>query len=482
MARHSGSTARWTMGVTAAAVIAATLPALDLDVLDWSMTEAVAAQAAAPAPAGQGGGGRRGGRGGVGATFFSIADANKDGSLTRVELRTTLEQWASAWDRTNAGTLTADQIRAGALLAFPPPAQNQTPNPAQVDAMIAALPERAPATPKQPRRVLVLARATGFVHATIPLAARTVEELGKKTGAWSTVISYDAADINAANLRQFDAVFLASTTGHFLDDAASAAATAARRQALLDFVRGGRGLAGVHAASDSYHTGTETAEAQAGQAMDVARALIARDANRDGRLSRQEFGAAADAWFDALDPTKAGPIAQADFATRFAAIVAESQPARGGRGQGPGNAGTWPEWNRMIGGSFLAHPWQHVWVKVEDPASPVTAPFKGETFEITDETYTFTRESFSRDNVRVLLSIDVARMTPEEAKRENRPWDHDYALSWIRADGKGRVFYAAHGHEPRIYATRPMLEHYVAGIQYALGDLEADDRPRPAGK
>jgi type 1 glutamine amidotransferase len=133
----------------------------------------------------------------------------------------------------------------------------------------------------------------------------------------------------------------------------------------------------------------------------------------------------------------------------------------------------------MIGGSFLAHPWQRVWVKVDDPASPITAPFDGQPFEITDETYTFTRESFSRENVRVLLSIDVSKMTPDDLKRENRPWDHDYALSWIRAEGKGRVFYAAHGHEPSVYAMRPMLEHYLAGIQYALGDLAADDQPVP---
>jgi type 1 glutamine amidotransferase len=71
-------------------------------------------------------------------------------------------------------------------------------------------------------------------------------------------------------------------------------------------------------------------------------------------------------------------------------------------------------------------------------------------------------------------------MTPEDLKRENRPWDHDYALSWIRAEGRGRLFYSAHGHEPAVYASRPMLEHYLAGIQYALGDLAADDRPVPA--
>ena len=118
---------------------------------------------------------------------------------------------------------------------------------------MAALPETAPAKPKQPRRLLVLARAEGFVHASIPLATRTIEALGQKTGAWTTVITYNAADITAENLRQYDAIFLASTTGVFLDDPADPAATSARRKALLEFVRGGKGLAGIHAATDSYH-------------------------------------------------------------------------------------------------------------------------------------------------------------------------------------------------------------------------------------
>ena len=46
-------------------------------------------------------------------------------------------------------------------------------------------------------------------------------------------------DIAAENLTQYDAVFLASTTGAFLDDLGNAALTSARRQTLLDFVRGG---------------------------------------------------------------------------------------------------------------------------------------------------------------------------------------------------------------------------------------------------
>ena len=76
------------------------------------------------------------------------------------------------------------------------PAQPQVARVSDLLQMMAALPDTAPATPKQPRRVLVLARAAGFVHSSIPLAARTIEALGQKTGAWTTVITYDPADIN----------------------------------------------------------------------------------------------------------------------------------------------------------------------------------------------------------------------------------------------------------------------------------------------
>ena len=35
----------------------------------------------------------------------------------------------------------------------------------------------------------------------------------------------------------------------------------------------------------------------------------------------------------------------------------------------------------------------------------------------------------------------------------------------------------AHGHNERNYAMTPLLEHLLAGMQYALGDLKADDSP-----
>jgi type 1 glutamine amidotransferase len=65
----------------------------------------------------------------------------------------------------------------------------------------------------------------------------------------------------------------------------------------------------------------------------------------------------------------------------------------------------------------------------------------------------------------------------DKAKEKNPRTDLDYALSYIRREGKGRVFYEGHGHSARVYAMTPMLEHIRAGIQYAVGDLKADDSP-----
>ena len=84
----------------------------------------------------------------------------------------------------------------------------------------------------------------------------------------------------------------------------------------------------------------------------------------------------------------------------------------------------------------------------------------------------------------VLTSIDYAKMPAEVKAQEPAPQrtDHDYALSYIQREGKGRVFVEVLGHDESIYKQTPMLAHILAGMQYALGDLEADDTPSAARK
>ena len=443
-----------------------------------------------------GGGGGRGG--GMAQPLFAALDTDKDGSLSRAELKAGFDAWFTAADTAKAASLTEAQLFAGLSAAFPVTATtggfdawgNSTPMipvQAEVDGMMAALPTTPGVKPARARKVLVFAHtgAGGFVHASIPLSAKTIEALGNKGDLWSTTISYSLADITAANLKQYDAIFLDSTTACFLDDE-NETATAARRAAFMDFVRGGKGVAGIHAATDSYHwdCAGQAKQAASTPRTDAAHVLAAQfvaqgDTNGDKKISRQELATLADSWYDKLDTDKSGKIAQADFAARLTPNVI---PAPVRAQQAPANAAQqqWPEFNTLIGGFFKFH-WgdpQLITTKIDDPKSPLTAMFHGQEFEIHDETYTFAQDSFSRKNVHVLTSIDYDKMSDVDKKKESNPrTDQDYALSYIRAEGKGRVFYEGHGHSARVYAMTPMLEHIRAGVQYALGDLKADDSP-----
>ena len=236
----------------------------------------ITAAGQAPAPAGQapaGGRGAGGRGGGVAPALFTITDSNKDGAVTRGELMLTVEKWYADTDTAKSGSITPEQLAATLNAAFPAPppgagrgagpacggnSPTKTPCPDHVAAMTTALPAKAPAKPARPRKILVLGNAQGFVHSSIPLAGATVEAMGNKLKTWTTTITYNPADINTENLKQYDAVFLASTTGCFLDavpgqPVPGKAEIEARRAALLAFVRGGKGLAGIHAATDSYH-------------------------------------------------------------------------------------------------------------------------------------------------------------------------------------------------------------------------------------
>jgi uncharacterized protein len=137
----------------------------------------------------------------------------------------------------------------------------------------------------------------------------------------------------------------------------------------------------------------------------------------------------------------------------------------------------------MIGG-FFKWRWiypQLITVKIDDPHSPLTAMLHDHEFQIHDEIYTFAQNADnSLKNIHELTSIDYSKMNPEDKAKEpaaTRRTNGDYPLSWIRREGKGRVFYEALGHSEHVYAIPLYLEQLTAGIQYALGDLPANDSP-----
>ena len=265
--------------------------------------------------------------------------------------------------------------------------------------MMAALPDKAPAKPAQPRKVLVLGKAAGFVHSSIPLAAKTVEALGPRPARGRRRSPTIRRTSTAQNLKQYDAMFLDSTTGAFLDDPNDAAATAARRKALLEFVRGGKGLAGIHAATDSttqpqLPAGGAPAAAprRGGPGNDARDRMAAGDRNSDQKLARTS-SRRSPTWFDKLDTTR--PARSAGRFRRASPPRCRPRPAAApapARAAGPGQrrrhvAGVQHDDRRLLQVPLERSAAHHR----EDrrPEEPADRDVQGQEFEIHDETYTF---------------------------------------------------------------------------------------------
>ena len=119
-----------------------------------------------------------------------------------------------------------------------------------------ALPKKAFAKPKQKRKLLVFSVTNGFRHGSIASGKTAMTLLGEKTGAFEAVVSDDLANFETDKINQFDAILFLNTTGDpFFDkkiDKAEAQAKSERLQKnLQNFVKGGKGFAGFHSATDT---------------------------------------------------------------------------------------------------------------------------------------------------------------------------------------------------------------------------------------
>ena len=277
----------------------------------------------------------------------------------------------------------------GLMLASSTACRAQSPE--QVALIETAVSSAKAVEPASPRKVLVIHRCDGFRHSCIPVANKMLALLGEHSGAFEASFTDEMASFNTENLAGFDAILLNNTTRlKFENDE--------QRAALVAFVKGGKGLIGIHSASDNFY----------------------------------------------------------DF----------------------------PEAAEMIGGMFDGHPWGAggTWgVKLDDADHPINASFKGENFEIRDEIYQMKSPPYSRQNQHLLLSLNLEH-APTAAQGGQRRDDKDYGISWIKRSGKGRVFYCSLGHNEDVFWNKDVVAHYLAGIQYALGDLNANDSPSEPAK
>lgn len=154
-----------------------------------------------------------------------------------------------------------------------------------------------------------------------------------------------------------------------------------------------------------------------------------------------------------------------------------------------------PELQTLFGGWFKGHPWHEdgSWrIKNERPDHPLNAPFAGTgpSFTKSDEIYQFLKR-FDRSTCTVLLSVDLSDPV---TKRAETWWngffgpgstraDHDYAVSWVKSAGKGRVFYTSFGHDRAAFLDPQRLHHILHGVRYVVRGGTPDvraERPAPA--
>jgi type 1 glutamine amidotransferase len=134
----------------------------------------------------------------------------------------------------------------------------------------------------------------------------------------------------------------------------------------------------------------------------------------------------------------------------------------------------WAEYGEMIGGYFDGHPWgagTQVSIKVEpgQEKHPLVAMFDGKNVDFKEEIYQL-KDPYDSKKVHMLLRLDPEKsdMKVNGLKREDKDW----GVAWARSGGKGRVFYCSLGHNHDMYWHPTVLRHYLAGIQWALGDYK----------
>ncbi len=157
---------------------------------------------------------------------------------------------------------------------------------------------------------------------------------------------------------------------------------------------------------------------------------------------------------------------------------------KSGKGLAGTHSGTdtyknWKDYNDMMGGAFAGHPWhQLVPIKNLDPHPALNKCFEGKGLEVKDDIYQFRHNTALPTDRRMLLALDGSKMN----LKRNDGRKEFYPISWVSTYGKGRTFYCSLGHRNEIYYNPLVLKHYLAGFQYALGDLAADGSPTVSGK
>ena len=137
----------------------------------------------------------------------------------------------------------------------------------------------------------------------------------------------------------------------------------------------------------------------------------------------------------------------------------------------------WPEYGEMIGGYYDEHPWGtfDAPVLVEDSQFPGMQQWP-KSFVLRDEIYQM--KNYSRDKVRVLMRLDPTKL--DLSNKNVHRNDRDFAVTWAKTYGKGRVYYTTLGHVKDNWDKPEFQKMLTEAIRWATGTIDADITPRPS--
>ena len=85
--------------------------------------------------------------------------------------------------------------------------------------------------------------------------------------------------------------------------------------------------------------------------------------------------------------------------------------------------------------------------------------------------------NYSRDKVRVLMRLDESKL--DMSKKGVKRTDGDFAVSWVREYGEGRVFYSSFGHTEEAWDRPDIQKMFLEAIRWSMGLTKGDATPRP---
>ncbi len=269
--------------------------------------------------------------------------------------------------------------------------------------VVAAIGFSTQAGGQTPKKLLFLTHAGLYKHTSLGPAEKAVIELGKAGGFEVTTVEGYKLDAKEHDFSFLTPQYLAGFDGVMMMTNGNLKFTDAQKKNLTDFVRAGKGFIGAHCASLTFYD--------------------------------------------------------------------------------------YPEFGEMLGGYFRRSLRQGAVavLKVEDPTHPATRMLGG-SWPMVDEFYLFGTAAwdasrpddnidvlfknripmgFSRERVRVLMSLDTEKM--DLAGQPDLVKGGDYPQAWTRDYGQGRTFYTSLGHRDDIWSNDPIFRaHMAGGIRWAL--------------